>query len=199
MEHYFIDKAHNDDDYFDYTDNILGISLTMRSVDSVFSKDKIDDGTRVLLNAIKKTSATMSGDVLDFGCGVGVIGITLKKLFPSSNVVMCDINATCVRLSKQNCIKNNVDCQVVESDLYSGLMNFDHIVTNPPIKVGKTILFAVVSEGFKHLNKGGDITLVIRKSHGEESMRKHMQSVFGNVEIVKRDKGFYVLRSIKEK
>ena len=199
MEHYFIDKAHSADDYFDYTDSILGFDLTMHSVDSVFSKDKIDDGTRVLLNAVHKSNTSMSGDVLDFGCGVGVIGITLKKLFPSANVFMCDINATCVRLSKQNCVQNNVDCQVVESDLYSGLGSFDHIVTNPPIKVGKTILFSVVSEGYNHLNNGGDITLVIRKSHGEESMKKHMQSVFGNVEILKRDKGFYILRSIKEK
>lgn len=197
MEHYFIDKTHNASDYFDYRDSILGHDLILKSCDSVFSKDRIDDGTRALLNAVDRYFEDMAGDVLDFGCGVGVVGITLKKHFKNISVTMCDINATCVRLSKENCDKNNVACNVIESDLYSNVGVFDHIITNPPIKVGKAILFAVVSEGYNHLNSGGDITLVIRKSHGEESMKKHMQNIFGNVKILARDKGYYILHSVK--
>lgn len=197
MEHYFIDKEHSASDYFEYRDNILGYDLTLKSCDSVFSKDRIDDGTRVLLNTVDKYFDSMKGNVLDFGCGVGVIGITLKKHFKDISATMCDINATCVSLSKENCEKNNVQCDVVESNLYANVGTFDHIITNPPIKVGKATLFAVVSDGYDHLNIGGDITLVIRKSHGEESMKKHMQKVFGNAKILARDKGYYILQSVK--
>lgn len=198
MEHYFIDKAHSDSDYFEYSDSVLGHNMTFKSCDSVFSKDHIDDGTRALLNKVGEYYDTLDGDALDFGCGVGVIGITLKKHFPSAKVHMCDINATCVRLSKKNCVKNNVECEIVESDLYANVGQFDHIITNPPIKVGKKILFGVVSGAYDHLKDGGDIVLVIRKSHGEESMKKHMQAVFGNATILGRDKGFYILRSQKQ-
>lgn len=197
MQHYFIDKQHKASDFFEYNDSVLGFKLTMKSCDSVFSKDGVDEGTRTLLEAVNDNFDNMTGKVLDFGCGVGVVGITLKKRFSDAMVTMCDINKTCVDLAKENCFKNNAMCEVVESDLYNNVGMFDHIVTNPPIKVGKTILFAVVSEGYAHLNDGGDITLVIRKSHGEESMKKHMQSVFGNVTILKRNKGYYILQSRK--
>lgn len=199
MEHYFIAKQHKDSDYFTFTETFNGKQFTFKSVDSVFSKDKIDEGTKVLLSTIIKNNIPLNGDVLDFGCGLGVIGIVLKTFYNNINVDMLDVNSVAVELSKQNCKLNNVSQNnVFESDLYNDVdKKYNHIVTNPPIKVGKQILFGVISGAADHLVKGGTITLVIRKSHGEESMKKHMETVFGNVTILKRDRGYYILQSTK--
>lgn len=200
MEHYFIAKNHVASDYFTFKEELFGKTFTFKSVDSVFSKKKIDEGTKVLLATILKNEQSLKGDVLDFGCGVGVIGIVLKTFYNDINVDMLDVNSVAVSLSKENNNLNNVSQNnVFESNLYENVdKKYTHIVTNPPIKVGKKILFGVVSGASEHLTKGGDITLVIRKSHGEESMKKHMESVFGNCEILKRDKGYYILKSVKK-
>lgn len=199
MQHYFISKEHNEEDYFYYTDNLAGKTYKFKSVDSVFSKDKIDDGTRVLLNTVLDNYDEMKGEVLDFGCGVGVIGIVLKTEYPKCNITMCDVNLTCTKLASENIKLNNVQSKIVESNLYDNIQGeYDYIITNPPIKVGKEILFSVVGDGYAHIKHGGHIVLVIRKSHGMESMKKHMIEIFGNCEILERDKGYYILRSVKE-
>ncbi len=200
MEHYFIAKEHSASDYFTFSETYHGKTFTFKSVDSVFSKDKIDEGTKVLLNTVLDLNPNMQGEVLDFGCGLGVIGIVLKTFYKDVKVDMLDVNSVAVELSKENCTLNNVSQNnVFLSDLYNNVdKKYAHIVTNPPIKVGKKILFGVVSGASEHLTTGGDITLVIRKSHGEESMKKHMEEVFGNCEILKRDKGYYILKSTKK-
>ena len=76
--------------------------------------------------------------------------------------------------------------------------NYDFIVTNPPIKTGKKLLFELMEGCYTHLNPGGTLTLVIRKDHGEESLKKKLIEVFGNCEILKRNKGYYILHCIKE-
>lgn len=200
MEHYFIAKQHDEKDYFTFKEKFLEHEFTFKSVDSVFSKDKIDEGTKVLLSTIAKNYTNMTGNVLDFGCGLGVIGIVLKTIYKNINVDMLDVNSVAVDLSKHNCNINNVSQNnVFESNMYGVVdKKYNIIVTNPPIKVGKKILFGVVTGAKEHLLDDGEIILVIRKSHGEESMKKHMEEVFGNCEILKRDKGYYVLRSKKQ-
>ena len=119
MQHYFIDKEHQETDFFDFNDSVLGYELCFRSCDSIFSKNKIDDGTRSLLNAINE-KCNLTGHGLDLGCGLGVIAITLIKRFGVS-FDMVDINKTAVKLSKENLIKNNVqkNAKVFYSDGFS--------------------------------------------------------------------------------
>ena len=199
MQHYFIDKQHKKEDYFKYTTEFNGRKYIFNSVDNMFSKDGLDEGTRVLLNTVVK-QYDLSGTVLDLGCGIGSIGVILKNEFPNIQVDMVDINNTALALSKQNCALNNAtDNCVFNSNLYEGIdKKYDFIVTNPPIKVGKEVLFGVVTGAKEHLNNGGEIILVIRKSHGQESMKKHMEKIFGNAEILKRDKGYYIMKSTKK-
>lgn len=198
MQHYFIEKEHKKSDYFIFEDEILDKKFKFKSVDSVFSKNKIDDGTRVLLNTISR-HCELGGDVLDFGCGLGVISIVLKTIFPNINIDACDINGTAVQLTKENSKLNNTAINnVIKSDIYENIdKNYDYIVTNPPIKVGKQILFKIMTDSFSHLKNGGEIILVIRKSHGQESLKKHLELIFGNAEILKRDKGYYIMKSVK--
>ena len=198
MQHYFIDKEHKSSDYFEFKDSVLNIDLCFRSCDSIFSKNKIDDGTRALLEAINK-KCELSGNGLDLGCGLGVIGIVLSKLY-SVNMDMVDINKTAVQLSKENTIKNNVQrsTNVFYSDGFSLVeKQYDFIVTNPPIKTGKKLLFQLMQDSFDHLLTNGNLVLVIRKDHGMESLKKHITSIFGNCEIIERNKGYYILQAIK--
>lgn len=198
MQHYFIDKEHVESDFFEFRDSALNYDLCFRSCDSIFSKSKIDDGTRALLNAIDK-KVQLSGHGLDFGCGLGVISIALIKRF-GVTFDMVDINHTAVELSKENLIKNNVqkNAKVFYSDAFSEVKGeYDFIVTNPPIKTGKKLLFDIIDGSFAHLKQGGTLTLVIRKDHGMESLKKHITEVFGNCEIISRDKGYYILKAEK--
>ena len=198
MQHYFIDKEHQETDFFDFNDSVLNLDLCFRSCDSIFSKNKIDDGTRSLLNAIHE-NVELSGHCLDLGCGLGVIAIALIKKF---NVTfdMVDINNTAVKLSRENLIKNNVQrsAKVFYSDGFSEVKeSYDFIVTNPPIKTGKKLLFDLMSGAYDHLKDDGQLILVIRKDHGMESLKKHINSIFGNCEIIDRNKGFYILKAQK--
>jgi len=198
LQHYFINKEHNESDFFEFNDSVIGLNLCFRSCDSIFSKNKIDDGTRSLLEAINK-KCVLYGHGLDLGCGLGVIAISLIKRF-GVTFEMVDINNTAVALSKENLIKNNVSkfANVYYSDGFSDVKNeFDFIITNPPIKTGKKLLFDLMLGSYKHLKKDGQLILVIRKDHGMESLKRHIESMFGNCEIIERNKGFYILKAVK--
>ena len=198
MQHYFIDKQHSETDYFDFSDSVLGLDLCFRSCDSIFSKNKIDDGSRALLNAVEK-HCSLKGKGLDLGCGLGVLAIALIKKY-NLFFDMVDINNTAVKLSKENLIKNNVqhNAKVYYSNGFSEVKdNYDFIITNPPIKTGKKLLFELMEGAYNHLNINGQLILVIRKDHGMESLKKHITSIFNNCEIVDRNKGFYILKTIK--
>ncbi len=196
MQHYFIDKQHKAADYFEFKDSVLGLELCFRSCDSIFSKNKIDNGTRALLNAIIKHE-TLSGYGLDLGCGLGVIGIALIKTF-GVKMLMSDVNKTAVSLANENLIKNNVNSTAIYSDGFNEIKDkFDFIVSNPPIKTGKTLLFKLMDGALKHLKQGGKLILVIRKDHGMESLKTYLTLIFGNCEILERDKGYYILKCIK--
>ncbi len=198
MQHYFIDKEHRETDFFDFNDSVLHLNLCFRSCDSIFSKNKIDDGTRALLEAIYE-KCELNGHGLDLGCGLGVIAIALIKKF-GVTFDMVDINKTAVKLSQENLIKNNVEnyAKTFYSDGFSEVkVDYDFIVTNPPIKTGKKLLFDLMNGAYAHLKEKGQLILVIRKDHGMESLKKHIASIFGNCEILDRNKGFYILHSVK--
>lgn len=198
MQHYFIEKEHSADDFFEFEDEILDMKLKFRSCDSIFSKDEIDEGTRTLLDTVF-SKLSLAGNGLDLGCGYGVIGISvIKKL--GLNCDMVDVNGTAVDLSKHNLLLNGIrtGANVFKSNGFENISsNYDFILTNPPIKTGKALLFNLMDGCFEHLNKGGTLTLVIRKSHGEESLKTKLIGLFGNCEILKRNKGYYILHCVK--
>jgi len=97
-------------------------------------------------------------------------------------------------------IKNNnakVD-KLFESDMWENVTGkYNHIVSNPPIKAGKSVLLKFLDGINEHLEDNGSVTIVIKKNLGAESTKKHLESIFGNCEVLKRDKGYYILRSKK--
>lgn len=200
MHHYFINESHTESDYFAFNETVEGNSFTFDSCNDVFSKNCVDYGTRVLIRAIIKNRDKYYGSVLDMGCGYGALSIVLSKWLDNCEFTLCDINRTAVELAKKNKLRNNsVNIKdIFESDLYSNVEGtFDHIISNPPIKTGKSVLVNLIREGYDRLNAGGSMTLVIKKNYGADSAKKLMESLFKNSQVLNRDKGYYILYSKK--
>ena len=199
MEHYFIEKEHKDSDFFEFTWQFLNHNFTFKSCDDVFSKDCVDYGTYVLLKTISK-KISLKGNVLDIGCGYGVIGIVLSKLFTDIKITQSDVNPTALMLTRQNIKINDTRniVNVVNSNAYENIDNsFDFIVSNPPIKAGKKVLLDILIGAYEKLNESGSLIFVIKKKFGEDSIKKKLSEIFSSIEVIERDSGYYVLLAKK--
>lgn len=171
--------------------------LTFISDIGVFSKEYIDYGSRVLLESIHLLPSQKS--LLDVGCGYGTLGLSLKKVYSWLKVEMVDVNERALNLAKESACYNQLeDVTIYKSSVYENVKGtFDVIVSNPPIRAGKTIVFEILEKAYHHLNDSGTLFVVIQKKQGAPSAKKKMEDVFGNCEIIKRDKGYFVLKSVK--
>ena len=161
----------------------------------VFSKNGLDFGTRTLLETLDLEN--IKGEVLDFGCGYGPIGIYIKDN-TNSNVDMIDVNKRSIHLAKENAKLNNVNVNIFESDIYSNIeKKYDFIITNPPIRVGKKILYEILFGAKKHLKNDGQLWLVISKDQGAKSLLKDLEKEY-IVSVQNKNKGFYIIKAIKE-
>lgn len=176
---------------------VAGLSLKLWTDNGVFSKSGLDFGSRVLIETIVD-QVTVNGNILDVGCGYGPIGISLAKL-TKQQVVMSDVNERAVELAKKNAIQNGVDVNVLVSSVYDNIKqaNFDLVVSNPPIRAGKDIVHGIIAGSFNHLQDGGKLVIVIQKKQGAPSAEKKMDEIFGNVELLAREKGYWILSSVK--
>ena len=175
MSHYFTnDNVKSDErlikvkikeqDYSFYVDN------------GVFSKRGLDFGTRSLLENLE--IERIKGDVLDFGCGYGPIGIYIAKN-TSLIIDMVDINQRSLSLALKNSNLNRVDVNIFESDIYSNISKkYDFIITNPPIRVGKKILYKILLGAYDYLKDNGELWLVIHKDQGAKSLLKDLNEKY---------------------
>ncbi|XMB86670.1 class I SAM-dependent methyltransferase [Mycoplasmatota bacterium WC44] len=162
----------------------------------VFSKNNVDYGSRVLINAFKANN----GRILDVGCGYGPIGIVLGKLNPELRIDMVDINDRAIELTKTNIKRNNIsNVYVKKSNLYEDVTDkYSSIISNPPIRAGKHIVHAIIEEAKEYLEELGELWIVIQKKQGAPSAKNKMTEVFGNAEVVERDKGYLIIKSVKQ-
>ncbi|MDQ0352409.1 16S rRNA (guanine1207-N2)-methyltransferase [Alkalibacillus filiformis] len=197
-DHYYVNNPQKQSNPSRFQTTINSYNLIFQTDDGVFSKKQIDYGTRVLIDQFE--SPEIEGDLLDVGCGYGPIGVVLAKSNKNHNVVMIDINERAVNLANQNIEKNGVtNATAYVSDGLSGVKQkgFAAIVTNPPFRAGKDVVVNIIEESREKLKEDGYFWLVAQKKQGAPSLKNKMEEVFGNVEVVKRDKGYYVLKSKK--
>ena len=98
-----------------------------------------------------------------------------------------------MNLAKKNAELNKVNINIFESNIYENINNkYDYIVTNPPIRVGKKILYQILFEAKEHLNKNGELWLVIHKDQGAKTLAKDLEKEY-TVEIKEKNKGFYII------
>ena len=161
----------------------------------VFSNTQIDYGSYTFLKTILKEKTVE--DLLDVGCGYGVLGITLKYLNHANNVDMVDINERAVSLCKENINYyrlTNVNC-FVSNGFENVDKNYDRIVINPPIRAGKQVIYKMFEDSKMHLKEDGALYIVIKKSLGAPSAMKKLQELFVNVEVLEKDKGYFIIKS----
>jgi len=158
----------------------------------VFSKDKVDFATNILL----KNLPDLSGKTLDIGCGYGCIGIVLAKTYGENiDVIMSDVNERAIELSKKNAKKNGVTVKIIKSDGFENIPeNLDNIILNPPIHAGKAVIYKIYEDAYNHLNPNGRFFIVIQKKHGALSHKEKLEEIFGNENclVLYSKKGFYV-------
>ena len=137
----------------------------------------------------------MAGRVLDLGCGWGAVGVSVGKKYPACSLVMSDVNERALELARKNAAANGVRAETAQSD---GLENvdgsFDYILTNPPIRAGKQVIYRLFAESAQKLTENGALYLVIRRQQGAESALKHLKTAFEQVETVEKSGGFWVIR-----
>lgn len=173
------------------TVKIFDTVLKLNTDNGVFSKDKLDFGTRVLVENLPL--GEFYGKLLDIGCGYGPIGIYLKKN-TDCDIDMTDVNKRALHLAKMNAKLNSVDVSIFESDAYENISGkYNYIVTNPPIRVGKQILYSIIMGAKEHLLPGGSLFLVIHKDQGAKSTISDLEKIY-NVTILDKNKGFFVIR-----
>ena len=191
MSHYFTnDKVKSNEKTINI--KIKDISLKLTVDNGVFSKKGLDFGTRTLLESIE--TENLKGDILDFGCGYGPVGIYIAKQ-TNLKIDMADINERALALSKKNAKLNNVDVNVFQTNIYSNIdKKYDYIITNPPIRVGKKILYEILFESLKHLKEDGKLFLVINKNQGAKTLLKDLNEKY-SANVIKKNKGFYIIEA----
>ena len=191
MSHYFTNENLKSE-IREIKTKILDHEFIFLTDNGVFSKDKIDFGSRLFLENIDLFNIT--GKVLDVGCGYGTIGLVVSKL-TNSEVTMCDVNKRALHLAEMNLKANNINnVKIIESDCYSNISGkFDYILTNPPIRAGKKIVYEIVMNARNYLMEKGTLYIVVRKEQGAKSMIKDLEKYY-EVSILEKSKGFFIIK-----
>ena len=171
-----------DREYSFYTDN------------GVFSKGKLDFGTRTLLESLPLDD--IKGKVLDVGCGYGVIDIILSKI-TDANYEGVDVNKRALHLAEMNAILNNIsNVKFYESNCYENVNDkYNVIITNPPIRAGKKIVYDIVMNARNHMEDDGVLYIVIRKEQGAKSMLRDLEEYY-ITEVINKNKGFFIIKCV---
>lgn len=193
-EHYFTEKPTSALEIKKVYVQVHHHSFEFMTASGVFSFGRVDTGSILLAeNALIKPQ----WKVLDVGCGWGFVGIVIKKIFPSTDVTLTDINERALKMAKQNAKLNNVKVTLLQGNLYEPVkgMKFDAILTNPPMKAGRELCYQIIEQARGHLEKGGLLQLVALHNRGGAMLEKKMKDIFGNVETIARKSGFRVYMS----
>ncbi|MGZ0051228.1 class I SAM-dependent methyltransferase [Brevibacillus gelatini] len=196
-DHYYTNRpgAAHDEQQFSFV--LRGKELRFITDAGVFSRDRIDFGSVLL---IENMEMDRHARVLDVGCGYGPIGLTAAMLADQGRVTMIDVNERAVDLARRNAERNGIkNVEVRVSDVYSAVQGekYDVILTNPPIRAGKEIVHRIFTEGHGLLVEGGELWVVIQKKQGAPSALKKLQETYREVIEVDREKGYCIFRAIK--
>lgn len=199
-DHYFTNNPNTVSETAAWTYTLRGREFKFVTDAGVFSKKTVDFGSRLLIETLD-FSEMIPGDILDVGCGYGPMGLALAKEDPERKVEMVDVNERALGLAKQNASNNRLSNVLIHtSDIYGSVegKGFAAIVSNPPIRAGKIVVHGVLTGAFDLLKNGGTLTIVIQKKQGAPSAKAKMEETFGNAQVIVKDKGYWVIQSVKE-
>lgn len=196
MEHYFTNNENLKSCLRTIKYKYGDFTLSFLSDNGVFSKDKIDYGSSLLVESIIKNKTQEYNNILDVGCGYGFMGITLAKML-NTDVTLTDVNKRALHLAFQNAKDNKVKYKVIESNCYENIKEkYSLIISNPPIRAGKEIVLNILMQAKDYLSSDGELWFVMRKNQGVKSTIKHIENVY-MCEIIEKSKGFYIIKAKK--
>jgi 16S rRNA (guanine1207-N2)-methyltransferase len=196
-EHYFSAQPSGE-----FVAKPLAVTLGGRTVDlvtagGVFSPGGLDVGTQVLLATVP--APPPSGNLLDLGCGWGPIALTLALASPHATVWAVDVNERALELTRRNAAALGlVNVIAATPDQVPDDVRFMAVWSNPPIRVGKSELHAMLEVWLPRLDDGAEAWLVVARNLGSDSLQRWIESRFGETLAVTRaalHKGFRVLRA----
>ena len=197
MAHYFTDNSNLKSNETTFKCKVFSAEYTFFTDDGVFSKSHLDFGSLLLIEEFKNPET--KGLLLDLGCGIGVIGITLSKEY-QRDVDFIDVNPRALDLAKKNADSYNINYNAYLTSGFEGIdKTYAVVVTNPPIRAGKKVIYSFFHDAYNHLEIGGELWFVMRRNHGVESAIKEIDSIYGNHEVIKRKNGFWIVKTIKLK
>ncbi|KKB34857.1 class I SAM-dependent methyltransferase [Bacillus thermotolerans] len=196
--HYFSQTPESESNpkYWDYT--LKGRTFRFKSDSGVFSKNEVDFGSRLLIDTFDVPS--IEGPILDAGCGYGPIGLAVASITPDRTIHMIDVNERALSLAEENAALNHIEnVKIYESDRLQQVeeTGFAAVLTNPPIRAGKNIIFDIFTQSYEKLATGGSLWVVIQKKQGAPSAFKKIESLFGQAEWVDRSKGYHIIKAEK--
>ena len=158
----------------------------------VFSRDGLDNGTRLLINCLKVRPADQ---VLDWGCGWGALGMVAARLSVKGSATLVDSNIRAVSCAEEN-LKRNQICNAVvrvgDARIWDRREKFDLIVSNPPFHDGNAAAHPLIEGAFRALRPGGRLMLVVMRP---AAYLKHIRTVFGQGKIMAQQDGYVVLEA----
>lgn len=193
VDHYFTAEPASADERSTLTVPLAGRELTVHTAPGVFSAGRLDLGTRVLLREVPDPPAT--GDLLDLGCGWGPIALTLALRSPAARVWAVDVNHRALDLVRRTAADLRLDnLRAVTPDEVPDDVRFAAAWSNPPIRVGKAELHALLLRWLPRLVPEGQAWLVVQRSLGADSLADWLRDQGLATAKVASAKGYRVLR-----
>lgn len=197
-DHYYTARPEAAHDERRFTATLRGMEFTFTTDAAVFSRDRVDFGTQLLIETMEIAPDAV---VLDLGCGYGPLGAVAARLAHRGKVYLVDVNERAAELARRNLAENGIaNAEVRVGDGLAPVQGipFHVVLTNPPIRAGKAVLYRLVDEVHQALVPGGSFWMVIQKKQGAPSMKRRLEEVFGNVIDVARQAGYHIFRTVKE-
>jgi 16S rRNA G1207 methylase RsmC len=192
-EHYFTEKPKSKINLGIIRTYLRGRLFEFLTASGVFSKTRIDLGTRLLIESMNLPE---KGYTLDIGCGYGPVGIVAAVYNPKLHVVMTDLNERALWLTKENAKRNKAEnVEIRKGFLYEPVKNmkFETILSNPPTTAGMKIVLPIIEQAPQHLAKDGLLQIVVRSKISGKRLTTKIKETFGNIQILARQSGYRVL------
>jgi len=193
VNHYFVKRPKSEPKLGVIRTYLRGMPFEFMTASGVFSKERVDLGTRLLIESMVLPK---SGWVLDVGCGYGAVGIAAAVFNPYLHVVLVDVNERAVWLTRQNIRINSADnAEARSGNLYESIegVTFDCVLSNPPVSAGMETVKAIIAEAPEHMVANALFQMVVRSKIAGERLQTIFKEVFGNVEVLARKSGYRIL------
>jgi 16S rRNA G1207 methylase RsmC len=177
-EHYFTAQPGSPDALRPLVVRLAGTELDLVTAGGVFSPDRVDLGTQVLLREVPEPPA--EGDLLDLGCGWGPLSISLALLSPAARVWGVDVNERSLDLLRRNAAAAGTgNVHAVRPDEVPDDVRFAALWSNPPIRVGKAVLHHMLLRWLPRLRPGASAYLVVQRNLGSDSLHRWLDETLG--------------------